>query len=250
MATRHWKSAPPLTIGAWLRLDAIRRGLAILNPKRVLEVGPGLGAMAHRLASRHEYVGLERDGVSHAATGAVLNALGSGLVVHGEIADLARQGPFDAVCAFEVLEHQHDDVGALRNWSTVLLSGGGVVLSVPAKPERFGSWDQAVGHVRRYTRISLGEVLNEAGFEVVSLEAWGAGLGDVLEVFRNMACQVAGRPTSDEERTADSGRLLQPSSWTRGLVNGTAALPFRLLQYPLRSTNFGTGLVAVGRLRS
>lgn len=250
MATQRRKPAPPLTIGAWLRLDAIRRGLALLDPKRVLEVGPGLGAMAHRLASKHEYVGLERDGISNAATGAVLDSLGSGLVVHGEIGDLAQQGKFDAVCAFEVLEHQHDDVGALRNWSAVMLSGGGVVLSVPAKPHRFGSWDQAVGHVRRYTRISLGEVLNEAGFEVVSLEAWGVGLGDALEFFRNRAYRVAERPTSNEERTADSGRLLQPNSRTRGLVNGTAALPFRLLQYPLRGTNFGTGLVAVGRLRS
>ena len=82
MPTLGRNAAPPLTIGAWLRFDAIRRGLDSLSPDRVLEIGPGLGAMAHRLATRHEYVGLELDAVSHAATAAVLTRAGSGQVLN------------------------------------------------------------------------------------------------------------------------------------------------------------------------
>ena len=46
---------PPLTVMAWLRFDAIRRAIAAVAPRSVLELGCGEGAMGAWLAGRARY---------------------------------------------------------------------------------------------------------------------------------------------------------------------------------------------------
>jgi SAM-dependent methyltransferase len=154
---------------------------------------------------------------------------------------------FDLVCAFEVLEHIEDDVAALKEWATHVRSGGSVVLSVPAWPDRFGPMDAMVGHFRRYTEASLREVMEQAGFVDVRTSLYGWPLAYVLEAGRNA---IANRrhdtaAATMEERSAGSGRLFQPAALVGTLVR-VATLPFVFLQR--LQPRLGTGLVAVGRL--
>jgi SAM-dependent methyltransferase len=72
----------------------------------------------------------------------------------------------DTVVAFNVLEHIADDVGALRSIARMLRPGGRAVILVPAMPALFGTLDQELGHQRRYTRTSLTQRFNIAGFHV------------------------------------------------------------------------------------
>jgi SAM-dependent methyltransferase len=156
------------------------------------------------------------------------------------VPDRAR---FDLVCAFEVLEHIDDDITALRAWREHLEPGGRLLLSVPAHRDRFGAADAAVGHHRRYDRVDLERVLEKAGFEVVWVRGYGAGLGHALEAVRNALLRR--RAAVDRTAgTARSGRLYQPPPAAAPVVAALAA-PFRALQAPWSGRGSGDGYVAL-----
>lgn len=77
--------------------------------------------------------------------------------------------PVESVVAMNVLEHIEDHVGALRDLSRVVTPGGRIVLWVPAHMSLYGDFDRAVGHVRRYTKQSLGDAVQEAGLQIRAL---------------------------------------------------------------------------------
>lgn len=239
---------PPLTLNAWLRFDAIRRGLRdVPRGAEVLEVGAGQGAFGARLARRFDYVGVELDQAAGQLARERVTAAGGRLLLGDAIA-LTENRRFAAVCAFEVLEHIADDRAALVQWCARLVPGGKLVISVPAGSHRMGAWDAAVGHYRRYDRQELEHMLREVGLENVWVASHGFPLGYALEAVRNRLADRAARRSAStpEERTSGSGRSLQPASFAT--LMWLLALPFRLLQLPFRRCPLGTGLVAVGQL--
>jgi SAM-dependent methyltransferase len=238
---------PPLAPNARLRWDVVDRLLRQLAPRRVLEVGCGMGGFGSRMAARSGYVGLEPDPVSYRAAAAALSGAG-GRVVNGGIEALTPGESFDLVCAFEVVEHLEDDRGAVASWLERLAPGGAVMLSVPAGPERFGAWDDKVGHLRRYTPAALGELLVGAGCHRAGCVYYGWPLGLVTETARNFLAGRRSEPGGGApvaERTAASGRVLQPGA-AAGAAVALGTVPFALAQR-LRP-GAGTGLVAVGLL--
>ncbi|MEX1183604.1 MAG: class I SAM-dependent methyltransferase [Gemmatimonadota bacterium] len=239
--------APPLTAAAWLRYDAIQRGLKAAAPRRVLEVGAGEGAMAWRLARRFDYTGLEPDTQSSALALRRLRSVGGRLLAGTTelLLEQPAEEPYDLICAFEVLEHVEDDVAELVRWRRLLRPNGWVLLSVPAHRRRFGPADVAVGHWRRYDREDLERALHEANLDIVWIEAWGAGLGHLLEWIRSRAAADAPHAAA-ADATARSGRWLQPRNAAAGLATAAAALPFRLLGRVRRGLT-GIGWVALAR---
>ncbi|MCG2680073.1 MAG: class I SAM-dependent methyltransferase [Kiritimatiellae bacterium] len=85
----------------------------------------------------------------------------------GAISILAGQ-KFDYVLCFDVLEHLHDDITALKNICEIMSATGAsnLFVRVPALPLIYGKNDEAIGHYRRYTKNSLSLALATAGFEV------------------------------------------------------------------------------------
>lgn len=238
---------PPLTLNAWLRADAIEHGLRAVTPgAEVLEIGAGQGAFGARLARRFDYLGVELDQVAAGVASPRVSAAGGSLLV-GDALAITRGRRFAAVCAFEVLEHLENDRAALNEWVARVAPGGRLVLSVPAGSHRMGPWDAAVGHYRRYDRQLLADLLIDSGLVDVRVTTYGFPLGYLLEAVRNRLADRAANRTADtfEERTAGSGRSLQPLRF--GPLTWLLTLPFRLLQLPFRRTRLGTGLVAVGR---
>lgn len=78
----------------------------------------------------------------------------------------------DLVVAFDVLEHLEDDVSAAKGVFNALRPGGTFAVAVPADPKLWSAHDEAVGHVRRYTRETLTSLLLGAGFELESVKSW------------------------------------------------------------------------------
>src|SRR5207247_247260 len=212
----------------------------------ILEIGAGRGALAARLATRYRYVGVEPDPLSCEAAKEVLGRLGSGEMVCGDVSALPAAAVFDAVCAFEVLEHIEDDAAALRAWRERLRPDGWLLMSVPLYPPRFSPAGRFVGHYRRYAPEPLGELLRVAGFADVRLMTFGFPLGHVLERSRNLLARMAKADASQEERTGASGRRFQPTG-RKGLATQALSAPFRVLQRPFYDTRLGAGLFALAR---
>jgi SAM-dependent methyltransferase len=237
----------PLTPNAWLRYDLVKRMLPV-DITDVLEVGCGQGALGARLAQRYRYLGVEPDTTSWAVAQKRVSAVGRGEVRNVAVEAIGDER-FDLVCAFEVLEHIEDDATALKEWAARLRTGGWLLLSVPAHQRRYSSADELAGHFRRYDPEALSALLASCGFGEVEIRQYGLPLGYLLEAGRNLIGRrrlATAATNSVAERTAGSGRLLQPSSARLGAAIRWGTAPFRFMQRAFPNT--GTGLVALARL--
>lgn len=109
---------------------------------RRLEVAPGL-------RPRLPIEGTHFVDVSTAAV-TKLRARGAEIVV-GKVSCLPfADSSFDLVCAFDIIEHVDDDEGALSEVVRTTKPGGAILVSIPLHPARWTSFDDFVGHRRRY----------------------------------------------------------------------------------------------------
>ena len=109
--------------------------------------------------------------------------------------------------------------------------------------------DELAGHFRRYDPEVLTALLTSCGFTDIEIRQYGFPLGYVLEAARNQIGRrrlAASSTQSLAERTAGSGRLLQPSGGMIGAATRWGTAPFRVLQRAFPNT--GTGLVVLARL--
>lgn len=159
----------------------LRMFLAAAPGRCVLNVGAGQGSLSAELERRGFTVtSLDRD----AEVIARLEQRVHGEVVQADVCAL----PFDdhqfaAVVLGEVLEHVRADAEALREVARVLRPGGHVAISVPANPAYFGPSDEWAGHVRRYTRSGLLEVIESAQLRVERCVAWGFPLSTLYHRY-------------------------------------------------------------------
>jgi SAM-dependent methyltransferase len=131
----------------------------------VLEVGAGLGEFAS------QFHGLERLVVTDVDPGAV-EAMARRFADRPEVQalqlDLKRdplglEAPVSTVVAINVLEHIEDDAAALAAMARLVEPGGRLVIWVPGYMQLYGDFDRRVGHVRRYTPVTLRAAIEAAG---------------------------------------------------------------------------------------
>ncbi len=130
-----------------------------------LEIGPGLRPRLP-VAGTH-FVDLSPTVVER------LNARGAHARI-GEIATLPfRDGEFDLVAAFDVIEHSENDESVFSELTRVLGVRGHLIFSVPLHPHRWCRFDDVVGHARRYTPTALLDLLARHGLTVERSAVFG-----------------------------------------------------------------------------
>lgn len=212
----------------------------------VAEFGCGQGSFGARLSGMYSaYVAVEPS-ESSAKIAAARVADTGGVVVPAwdDPGNPHADHSADLLVAFEVLEHLQHDAEILRSWLRAARPGAHVVVSVPAEPERFGPWDENVGHYRRYSVGDLTDTLRSAGLVQARAHHYGYPFGYALEAARNTIARrrpVDTGAVAMADRTEGSGRLRQPASLRVGDLRWHATAPFRAWQthYPTR----GPGLV-------
>lgn len=86
--------------------------------------------------------------------------------INGYLIDHYESVKANAAVAVNVLEHIEDDKAFLEEARGAVVTGGSLCLFTPALPAIFGTLDTVFEHYRRYTRSSLWQVIEAAGWKV------------------------------------------------------------------------------------
>jgi SAM-dependent methyltransferase len=130
-----------------------------------LEIGPGLRPRLP-IAGTH-FIDISAPVIEQ------LNARG-GIGTPDEVATLPfRDGEFDLVCAFDVIEHVEDDRRVFQEVSRVLKDDGVLICSVPLYADLWTEFDDWVGHARRYDPSDLLAIMAGNQLSVEKSAAFG-----------------------------------------------------------------------------
>jgi len=217
------------------RFEVLRRLCSsLLTPDaQVAEVGCGIGLVQAQFEAQ---LGLAVDGFDLNAEALERNISRRGRLrsydVHERNETLREQ--YDLVLLQDVIEHVEDDAAFVDACAFLVKPGSHVLVNVPASPRLFSRYDDAAGHLRRYTKEMLLEAGQACGLEVVSWTFWGLPLLPAA-----LARKVLVRGADDQ----DVIRLgFQPPG---ALANRAMGLVARL--EPIPQSFFGTSLMALFR---
>jgi SAM-dependent methyltransferase len=149
-------------------LSLLRSVGGLKEPGLALDIGCGGGYTAWVFESYHKMVGVD---VSAEALKLCLRR-GLRRLCQVDLANFLlpfKSDSFDVVLALDVIEHLDDDLGALMECRRILKPGGVLILTVPAFMWLWSPWDEALGHKRRYTALSLSKTIQEAGLSMKEL---------------------------------------------------------------------------------
>lgn len=155
-------------------LDELR---AVVSPQqcgRLLEIGCGIGTVATFLNENGyavdyaDYFGSALSIAERRARARLGEAAAAREFARVDVtAPLALARQYSGFLLFDVIEHLPDDHAVLANLHGALGPGGFVMVTVPAFQALWSPWDDMEKHKRRYTRATLQQALDGAGFDVV-----------------------------------------------------------------------------------
>jgi SAM-dependent methyltransferase len=163
------------------RRHLLAKAISGLVPGRAIDIGAAGGGNT-RVLRQH---GWDAVALEYGADGAEV-AHGRGLAtLRGDATRLPlADDSLDLVVAFDLLEHLHDDDAAVAEVRRVLKPTGTYLVAVPADPRLWSRHDEAVDHVRRYTREGLLGLLDRGGFDVRDVRSWNVLLRPVVAMRR------------------------------------------------------------------
>jgi 2-polyprenyl-3-methyl-5-hydroxy-6-metoxy-1,4-benzoquinol methylase len=222
----------------WIRrrFDVLRRlaGGLISGAREIAEIGCGHGLLQRQI---EEVYGRE-------VTGFDLNeyALRQNLSRISKVCcydiyqeDAALRERFDLIFLFDVLEHVADEDRFFKTLMFHLAPGGKVVVNVPAGMWAYSAYDQAAGHVRRYSIGTLRAAAGRNDLEVADWSYWGLPLVPALALRK---LWLMGRHDQKKIISAGFDSRTPVINKTLGFVARCELIPQTLL---------GTSLMAVFR---
>ena len=134
------------------------------NASTFLEVGCGTGFVLSGIAKMDAEMALSGSeiflaGLSYAAARAP-----SAQIMQMDARHVPFVDEFDAIGAFDVLEHIEEDETVLTQLHKALKPGGVLLLTIPQHPWLWSANDDYACHVRRYTAQELHKKVVDAGF--------------------------------------------------------------------------------------
>lgn len=170
---RHWWYAA--------RRALVRRTVRPWPTGRAIDVGCGMGGNTAVLRE----LGWQAVGVEYTDTGADIAAARGIPVVQGDGRHLpVADESVDLVMSTDAWEHIDDDHAVARETARVLRPGGRVLVAVPAGMALWSGHDVALGHVRRYERQQLADLVTGAGLVIDDLSSWNVLLRPVVRARR------------------------------------------------------------------
>ena len=138
----------------------------------LLEIGCGTGFVLSGIRDALPNLDLVGGELSEVGVEIARRRLPEVRIEHLDALELPYREVFDVVCAFDVLEHIEDDVGALAGLSGASRKSGGVMITVPQHQWLWSRADDVAHHARRYTRRELTEKMEAAGLRVTRITSF------------------------------------------------------------------------------
>lgn len=186
----HFESLDKLERSYWWHQHRVRMAVQFfkstgLTKPSVLDIGCGTGGFMQQFAEMVDAsstVGIETSPLGlKACREKGLDVLDQDLM---DPLVLPRED-FDIATAMDVLEHLPDERPALQLVHKNLKPRGRFIISVPALPSMWSSWDEHLNHFRRYTVPTLRSVLEEEGFEIECI-TYGFGFALIPAKLRRL----------------------------------------------------------------
>lgn len=192
-----WSTATPPHSSGYISPSIIRK-LQALGAIRVLDLGAGNGGICGELSTAgFEVVGVEPDGEGVE----IARASHPSIPFHRHSIDddpgllMQHEQPFDAVISTEVIEHLYAPHKLPEFAHHVLKDGGHLIVTTPYHGylknlalALFNHWDRHHtvlwhgGHIKFFSRKTLGFLLQERGFDIVDF----SGLGRLPWLWKSM----------------------------------------------------------------
>lgn len=91
---------------------------------------------------------------------------------------------FDLIVMLDVIEHIENDKASLEVLKSQLNDNGKLIITVPAYSFLWSKFDELSHHKRRYTRNSISNVANAAGFKINYVSYFNFFLFPIIACFR------------------------------------------------------------------
>ncbi|MEM4311137.1 MAG: class I SAM-dependent methyltransferase [Nitrososphaerales archaeon] len=177
----------------WLREKA-ELILSLIEGKRVLEVGCGIGSLTNFLFIKGYE--LFANDISQLCIKEAMKKNLPITFIQGDICDSSIWSnfseSFDTVIMSDVLEHIKERIIALRNVNFILRERGILILKVPAYNFLYSSMDKKVGHLLRYSKDKLLEELKLSKFKLELCRYW-----NFLGIFGWLYLKYTGKDLKD-----------------------------------------------------
>ncbi len=147
--------------------------------KKILEIGCGDGVVMEQF-SDELHMSIDGCDINNAAFTNFHPVPGKIFLYNIYDCHPAMVGQYDLVLLLDVIEHIDDDKDFLTQALMHLKPGGLVVIGVPAYNFLFSSYDELMGHKRRYSRKALNLLFAKVNLETIKIGYWGFSLLPVL----------------------------------------------------------------------
>ena len=129
-------------------------------------------------------------------------------LVVGDLFEAKLDADYDCVVACEVMEHVQDDAAFLQKLRSLLSPSGQLILSVPSRMKYWSVHDEIVGHLRRYEKDQLIQLLKNNGFSHIEVLSYGFPFINVLRWLRVLLAkkqEARKRQWTQRQQNEDSG---------------------------------------------
>jgi SAM-dependent methyltransferase len=173
---RHW----------WYRgrrkvIECVLCGVELPPRARILDAGCGSGRNMLELNRHGTVTGVELSPTSSA----LARKRDAGEVLTCSVLEMPfAENSFDLAVSLDVIEHLDDDLEALRELRRVVAPGGALLVTVPAYQWLWSGHDEINHHRRRYTRRSLHDVAERAGWRQVRTTYFNSLLLPIAIILR------------------------------------------------------------------
>jgi SAM-dependent methyltransferase len=131
-----------------------------------LEIGCGTGYVLSRIAKDFPSAQIYGSEIFSAGLPFAMMRLPSARFMQMDARQIPFNDEFDAIGAFDVLEHIHEDLDVLAQTRLALKADGVLLLTVPQHRWLWSAADVHACHVRRYTAEELHRKLKATGFDI------------------------------------------------------------------------------------